>query len=348
MTEQLSNDDDDRISRYLDNEMTQEERAAFEKELANNEILRNAYTFEKKLQNVGRSAANKIEEYFITEKKSVDDDIIRMIGSARQGWEKENATDTRYLSGTDSRSKPESRHSPESAVSIHFQMWKTVVAAASVIIIISISVIWFSAESNKNEVVINNGRDTLKNKNIPDTSLIHRESPNKNLAEKNDNPKIISPGKYQSDKIKRTTLYAKNFRPDNIPDEAGVQLQEPLQEYKAGNYENAIAALDEVNPELTSRGSLYEKKLLIFHTHYYKALSYMATNACERAIPELEKAVLNSPDILSKSKANWYLALAHLNVGDVEKADSLLNTISADGKAGEYKNRALALKKQIN
>jgi thioredoxin-like negative regulator of GroEL len=60
-------------------------------------------------------------------------------------------------------------------------------------------------------------------------------------------------------------------------------------------------------------------------------------------IPDLHKAVKNSPDKYWKSKAQWHLALAHLKTGEVEKAAVLLKRVAGNDKSGEYRQKATEL-----
>ncbi|MCY7422417.1 MAG: tetratricopeptide repeat protein, partial [Chitinophagaceae bacterium] len=81
-----------------------------------------------------------------------------------------------------------------------------------------------------------------------------------------------------------------------------------------------------------------------FNTHYYLALSYLASNTgIANAIVNLKSAISNNPDSFLQTKAEWYLALAYLKTTETKKAEQLLKKIILNDNAGEYRQKALLL-----
>jgi hypothetical protein len=73
----------------------------------------------------------------------------------------------------------------------------------------------------------------------------------------------------------------------------------------------------------------------------------MADNQPLKAMPFLEKAVIQSPDADLKNKSKWYLALATLKAGNANKARQLLNEIINETTSDQLKSNASQLRAQL-
>ncbi len=101
--------------------------------------------------------------------------------------------------------------------------------------------------------------------------------------------------------------------------------------YENGNYHKAINLFNSV----PNSNTVY----IIF----YKSMCYMSINKTRVAITLLKTIVDSDPEVNSeknfKELANWYLALAYLNIGEIENAHKQFTIISND-KANVYKKES--------
>ena len=243
-------------------------------------------------------------------------------------------------------------------------VWKILAIAALFISIIALCVIWLVPErKSSQDIATKNEIKKQPGSTIEDTShpQVNRTDENTALQEKNKPPQ--SQDSIQSiqlsiiGKEKREALYANNFKADKTPASIPYLLQEALDLYKKQEYSDAIAAID-IQAIQTSieehrpRGMLdneqqKEEKLTLFYAHYYKAISHMAKNKTEKAIPELRNALNYSPDKFWQGKTQWYLALANLKTGKVKEAVVLLKQVSNTSQSREYKQKALKLMDEL-
>lgn len=140
-------------------------------------------------------------------------------------------------------------------------------------------------------------------------------------------------------------LFDNNFQLDGTPEKQPASLEEAFDYYNMEEYEDAIEVLENIDTEtlVVTRGAEENKELTEFYIYYYKALSLMAEDNFMEAIPELENAVIRSPDNYLKSKAQWYLALAQLKMNNLEETEVLLKEVANNEMAKEYIEKSLKL-----
>lgn len=143
------------------------------------------------------------------------------------------------------------------------------------------------------------------------------------------------------------TLFAANFKPDAAPVEKEGPLEKAFVLYENKKYIEAIVAINEADINIVTRGEEDEQKFSLFYTAYYKALSYMATDHIQSAIPELKNAIVNSPDNTYLVKARWYLSLAYIKTGELKKAHVFLEQLANNHTHSSYQTKAQQLKEQL-
>ncbi|MEI6946938.1 hypothetical protein V9K67_07020 [Paraflavisolibacter sp. H34] len=167
-------------------------------------------------------------------------------------------------------------------------------------------------------------------------------------------PKAAEQPSRKLDNAELHRLYARNYKPDELPEEGRELMAAAFDSYETGSYNHARREFEkaiEVMQELTSRtpeskAEEEEKNRLLFYARYYNALSYLGEGKTAKAITEL-KALKESPDKFWQGKKQWYLALAYLKAGDVKKAEPLLRQVAANKDAGAYRQKALKLSKSL-
>jgi tetratricopeptide (TPR) repeat protein len=210
------------------------------------------------------------------------------------------------------------------------KLWR-VAAAAVVIGVIVLGALWVFQKKDKQTGLVNKENDVSKTN--PDSN--------------NTTKTIIS----EQDRL--IAIYARNFSPDAVPAKKHEFLKRGLEQYGKRAYNEAIASIDinkirssveDLRPrgEQTAREEAEEKEIL-FYANYYKALSYMAVNASAQAVPLLRTALQQSPNLLNKTKAQWYLALALINLNNKDEAMKLLNQIVGLSDSNPYKQKAVAV-----
>ncbi len=133
-------------------------------------------------------------------------------------------------------------------------------------------------------------------------------------------------------------LFAKNYEPYRnivLPVERGGNANtieySAFVAYENGNYHKAINLFNSVpNSNAT-------------YILFYKAMCYMSLNKTREAITLLKTIVDSKPDVNSENNfnelANWYLALAYLDIGEIENAHKQFSIISND-KTNVYKKES--------
>lgn len=135
-------------------------------------------------------------------------------------------------------------------------------------------------------------------------------------------------------------LYAENYEPYRnivLPVERGEDANtiehSAFVAYENGNYHKAINLFNSVPNSNT------------VYILFYKSMCYMSLNKTREAISLLKTIVDSNPEVNSeknfKELANWYLALAYLNIGEIENAHKQFAVISND-KANVYKKESSA------
>ena len=120
-------------------------------------------------------------------------------------------------------------------------------------------------------------------------------------------------------------LYAANFSPyENVvhPIERGVQLEDlktkAFTAYENQEYPLALALFKELQAQQADP-----------YIAFYKAIVLMQLNEYGEAVPLLEDYMEKEGQL--KDRAAWYLALAHLKLGEPEKSKTLLKKLTAQG-----------------
>ncbi|MBD0366613.1 MAG: hypothetical protein ICV53_10990 [Flavisolibacter sp.] len=174
----------------------------------------------------------------------------------------------------------------------------------------------------------------------PDEHTIAKQDKNKVIANRKNKPYNIAPAKRQA-------LFASHFKPDTAPADRDSRLRNAFAYYDTGDYENALLAFVK-SEALVKRGFDEKADLKAFYTNYYKAQSYMAMDSMARAVPLLKAAIAAPPDSFWKSKAEWYLALAYLKIGNVKETESLLKPLTRNNTPEAYKQKATRLTKELS
>lgn len=143
--------------------------------------------------------------------------------------------------------------------------------------------------------------------------------------------------------IDNTALFTANFKPDAAPavEDRPDALDIAFDSYEAGDYKTAANAFGE--RDQVSRGGDEDKKLIAFYRHYYQAQIYLAENNATRAIPALVTALGQRPEGHLKVKTQWYLALAYLKNGEPVRAKDLLEKVSRQTQDATLKRKAAAM-----
>ena len=192
------------------------------------------------------------------------------------------------------------------------------------------------ATKDKPTVITNNNIiDTLPAKKEPAPTGVVNENKAKALPDK----KIT--------KMKQAALFAKNFKPDAAPADKDGPIEDALVQYENKQYKQAIASIKNADIDQVTRGDESGQELTKFYAHYYKALSLMADKNIAEAMPELKAAMETSPTHLLAKKAKWYMALACISKGDIDKAKLLLRQIADTKGISVYRKQAEDLLKDL-
>lgn len=150
-----------------------------------------------------------------------------------------------------------------------------------------------------------------------------------------------------------------NYYPS--PDKLFVQNYEPyrniVQPVERGKHSNTI----EHSAFVAYENGDYHKAINLFNSvpnknlqyiQFYKSMCYMSLNRTNDAIILL-KQITDSGDNFSsennfKELANWYLALAYLNLGEIEKANEQFSIIANDKDDVYKKDVARNILKYLN
>ena len=147
--------------------------------------------------------------------------------------------------------------------------------------------------------------------------------------------------------MKQAALFAKNFKPDAAPADKDGPIEDALKQYENKQYKEAIVSINSADLDQVTRGNESGQELTKFYAHYYKALSLMADKNIAAAMPELQAAMENCPTHLLEKKAKWYMALACISKGDIDKAKLLLRQIADSTGVSTYRKQAEALLKDL-
>ena len=143
----------------------------------------------------------------------------------------------------------------------------------------------------------------------------------------------------------------------NSPRQISQQYFKPYLTLDAERGQNSDAA----NLSIMEKAYLYygaeqwdnasEQFELLLHENYdpahafFLANAYLANKQYSKAIPLLEK--LHTENSEFSLRAQWYLSLAYLQSGNIEKAKTLLQEINNNQSAPSYKERAAKILEQL-
>lgn len=330
----LSNNEEARLEKYLDDAMTAEEVRSFETELAQNPALREALDFERKLLELGVSAGEKMRSFCDTGNK--DDKFSELIKEVRTDLEKINA-----VSDESKAQVPVENEgtivSPIASLGHSTKVKNTLrrgLTAAAIVIGFSVVTLLFLLNRKDNEPISQgavkiNAKDSSNN-TAPQSSFVKA-----NTGETARAPRLTN--------AKRDSLFAAYFKPDITTAEAHEVFPEALAYYDAGQYADAAKAFNAEDTRSLSGG---DTKRTQFYLHYYQSLNYLAAMNASKAVPGLQKALAEIPDHSFEAKVEWYLALARLKNNDDKGAFDLLNTV-VEANAIEYSERAAKLRDEM-
>ena len=345
----LTDEQYNQIFRYADGEMDTNERKVFEAALLENKELYDEVEFYKQIQSLSESVEQKTTDTDLSvEKINTDKKVWTLISDARKNWETQNEYDFKLKYGIAEAKNIPAEEEKKRIRRISMSRW---LIAATLIGLISVGVFWWYFSDTKNVVTVdvdNIKKDSINvsnNKKMDSEENIVPIQPTP--SQKNASSKNLAKNK---EKEKLDLLFANNFQPDSAPADKEGPLENAFFSYENKQYEKASRDFEEADLGPVTRGDQEDhRKLMTFYSHYYKALSYMATNInISKAVTELKTAITASPDEEWKAKARWYLALAHLSKGEAKPALALLKQVAVNDEAKELKQKAVALSKTLN
>jgi tetratricopeptide (TPR) repeat protein len=324
----------EKIEDYLNGTMTVDEKQLFEVEMAGNQELASAFKVYKAIEEEMRSK-EKHSEAAAALKSTLDKTQARYFkGEANHNNELTDRNEvlkpaTNTASTIDSVDRTNATFNKPRRTN----QWTRFAIAAVILAVVALSTTWYLRNTKDTQKIALNNKPADTTAITPDKKepLAKKDLPNKSSSPVNHQPnqKIPPYNKARQSKSSKA-LFAQNFKPDAAPQHKEGLLEEPLQLYADKNYKDAIETFEMAKAALETRGNS-NTKLTYFNTHYYLALSYLAADTgLTTAITELNAALNSSPDNLLKSKAMWYLALAYLKNGDINKAEALLKKIVSD------------------
>jgi len=181
--EQSSYDDEILLFRYLDNDMTPEERTKFEASLKKSKTLREELEFERRLHQLGKSVNAGIEKYE-NEKKIEDKEFNAIIERAKENCKSYESGSLKTKGillhqghGMEETGNNETYRAEEDKVKRMFSYkW---VAAAAVIVFVSFVTLWYFQNPNQDQTIANkneiNSSSKLASKN-QDNKVIERKA----------------------------------------------------------------------------------------------------------------------------------------------------------------------------
>ncbi|HRH60614.1 MAG TPA: tetratricopeptide repeat protein [Chitinophagaceae bacterium] len=306
----MSNDRYDNIADYLNGAMPAEERILFEKEILDDAALREEVNIFKTLQ----AALQDDEQYANNDNAlsaaftQLNKDFFKPDDSMPSvALKKDAATEGRIKGRIRWRGNP---------------VWQTAAAAVLIGMVVVIA-IWFMRNEKNNQPPLVHHEDSARIKE-------------NTAGTEKDNAIMPDIG----------ALYTKHFSIDKKPSQVPADLSIAFNSMAEKKYRNAIDAFAAAVPNGEVRGEETDSALL-FYIDYYSAQCLMSLNEAGKAIVKLQQALKESPDNFSKAKTQWYLALAYLKTGDIEKAKQILNSLSVNDKAKEYETRSGELLKEL-
>ncbi len=323
----------ERIEDYINGAMSSEEKLRFEEDMANNEEIAEATMLYKTIEAQMKSNASN------------SDDVEALKGSLSLLGKQYFQTDAAKV--VSFKEEENGINNEKKTTGKRVFLWRLGIAAALLGVIVFGAVLFLKTKDKETKLVINNHSDTSNKPVVIDTAK-SRVKIDVTKAEKQPDVANHHKEKKQPASKTREVLFAQNFEPDVVPENKTGPLNEAFESYKNKRYEEAIASLDKTDLNNETRGDDSYQNLLLFYAHYYKGISYMAVNNCGSAIPELKTAISKSPDRISEIKAEWYLALAYVKTGNLNKAKLLLQPIAKNHINAVYKIKAIQLLSELH
>lgn len=322
----------EKIEEYLSGDMSQEEQMLFEKELSTNKELSSDFNLYKAIE----------AEMHANENYEADEAPLRKtLQELNARYVKSEGDQNAVRDNSKEQARP-------GTTATRIKMLMRLAVAASLLGVIVLGALWYvNREKKEMPFVVNRpNTNSADNSKKPDTSFRQKNIPPSPIAKQESSKSKPNKKKptYNAGNLKQQTLFAANFQPDNVPEIVPDTLQQAFAYYQSKDYKNAITALESLNTGVEERGYEDEnKQRIIFYALYYKALSYMAEGNAKKAIPDLNTAIVKSPDEFSKSRAQWSLALAYLKQGSIQKAGRLLKQVVNGTSPGVYRQKARKL-----
>ena len=347
----LTDDQYKQVLKYIDGEMDAVQQQAFENLLLQNTELSDEVEFYKEVRLLSKSVEQKSSEMdllFSEQKKSNDEPVPQMISQARKKWESQHEAALKLNYGITVTENKNIHEQKQNNYSVRMNAWKWLAAAILGVACISVGWWYFKTAKDNTAVVVQNVGDSVivNNKKTGSGSKTGSQIISDSSVLRKPVEETITNA--QGEKIER--LFKDNFKPDAVPPDKEGPLENAFGYYENKQYEKASRDFETVDIGPVTR-SIEEdnQKLTAFYVLYYKALSYMAADInFSKAINELKKAIVISPDEAWKAKGQWYLALAYLKNGEAKTAQELLKQVAGNDEAKELKHKSNELSKALN
>ena len=334
----------EKIDEYLNGELSPDAKLLFQAEMAKDEELSSAVNIYQEIE-AEMSKSKKHEEDEIALRKTLEGLNVRyfknenqkeLLPEENQSPDISKSKETLFIE----QAKIDAPDKDKGNVK-RMNLWRVGIAAA-ILGVVTLSVTLYLRNNNYPRISVNKKiTDSSKKENDKDTSISNKNLPPNNIAQEGEEQNETNKEKIVE--INPAALYADNFKPDAVPADKEGPLETAFNNIENKKYSDAIAAIDNPDRDITTRGEESDQKLLIFYASYYKAICYMAIKNIQKAIPELKSAIAKSPDHLFQIKAQWYLSLAYIKTGDLKKAGELLSQITSNKQSSSYKIKAQKL-----
>ncbi len=349
----LSDDQIKQIFKYVHGEMNAPQQQAFEKLLLENERLRDEVELYKEIGLLSKTLAEKnfnVDLPSELQRSKSNNLIWTMLAEARKKWESEFEAAARLQTdnyANEDKAFPASAQKNKTTI-MNFSKWLAVAAVAG-IVCLSVALWYLTNPKRKTQVVVDNSVGdsvTISSKKTDGGSTGLENTPEAVIPDGKTNAKNLS----KNQREKMTSVFEDYFTPDLAPVSKEGPLENAFASYENKEYQQAIREFERADLGPLTRGPEEEnRKLNAFYIPYYKGLSYLASNKnTTMAIDELKKAITQSPDQRWTGKAKWYLALAHLKLGESEKTQSLLKEVIRNNKTNELQQKAIELSKALD
>ena len=318
----MTNDQVERIERFLEGRMSPEEQTRFEQDLATDQKLSAAY-----------HTYRAVEKYmFNPHQYAQEDDVKKNLTKLGNEF---------IITTNKTETQPPATAIPTGGRIRWTRMGR--LAAVAALLAIVVTGAWYLVSNNKQTTPIATGPavvpDSSANQRpIPDTALV--------LASPTDSAKMGVEKKGLKNQLPEQTGTAKNnlfaayFKPDTVPTEKEELLKTAFDLYERKRYRDAATAFEDALLELSTRGEETGGPMTKQYAAYYQALSYLAANQDAKAIPLLQTLTGSASGL--EQKASWYLALAYLKSNKAAQALPLLKRVAAQ-KGGPYSTDAARL-----